>query len=250
MSQLIAISILAPAAFGKAALFAAGGEIIIILLVFVFIFIPLIGTALSRMKAPPPPKGGARPARPAATGQVQSEIEDFLRRASQKKSAGGTRPQQRAKPARAILVEKPPRAELVRAEVVNDRAVGGKVEQHVKKYLDEEEFTRRTEKLGEDVAEADDKIERHLKSVFDHSLSKIAATPGVTASPPNAKLADSAPEITIAMPSIAADDVAALFGNPLSIRQAVIINEILNRPLERWDREASFDTAAWERRKV
>jgi hypothetical protein len=249
MSQLLAISILAPAAFGKAALFAAGGEIIIILLIFVFIFIPLIGTALSRMKAPPPPKGGARPARPAATGQVQSEIEDFLRRASQKKAAGGTRPQ-RAKPARAILVEQPPRAEIVRAEIVRDRPVGGKVEQHVKKYLDDDDFVRRAEKLGEEVAEADDKIERHLKSVFDHSLSKIAATPGVTASPPSAKLADAAPEITIAMPSIAADDVAALFGNPLSIRQAVIINEILNRPLERWDREASFDTAAWERRKV
>ena len=125
-----------------------------------------------------------------------------------------------------------------------------KSRQHVKKYLDEEEFTRRSKKLGEDVAESDDKIERHLKSVFDHSLSKIAATPGETASPPGAKLADTAPEITMATPSIAAGDVAALFGNPLSIRQAVIISEILNRPLERWDREASFDAAAWERRKV
>jgi hypothetical protein len=61
-------------------------------------------------------------------------------------------------------------------------------------------------------------------------------------------LADSAPEITVAAPSIAALDVAALFGNPLSIRQAIIISEILNRPTDRWDREFSFDSAAWDRR--
>jgi hypothetical protein len=120
----------------------------------------------------------------------------------------------------------------------------------VKNYLDEEDFARRSKKMGEDVVESDEKIERHLKSVFDHSLSKIAATPGETASAPGAKLADTAPEITMGIPSIAAGDVAALFGNPLSIRQAVIISEILNRPLERWEREASFNAAAWERREV
>ena len=108
---------------------------------------------------------------------------------------------------------------------------------------------RRSEKLGEEVVAADDKIERHLKSVFDHSVSKLAARRAKRLPHPRQTGRHRA-EITMGIPSIAAVDVAALFGNPLSIRQAVIISEILNRPLERWDREASFDAVAWEHRKV
>jgi hypothetical protein len=252
MNALIIVGVFAAGGLNDAALFAArGGDLLTLLMVIIFIVVPLLGQFLSKLKAPTPPKNPARPmrpAKPAASGTVQSEIEEFLRRANQKKASSGNRPQ-RPQPARAKSAEKPARAEIVRAEVVRERPVGGEVERHVKKYLDEEEFTRRSEKLGEEVAEADDKIEQHLKSVFDHSLSKIAATPGVTASPPSSKLADAAPQITLATASVAAGDVAALFGNPLSIRQAVIISEILNRPLERWQREGSFDTVAWDRRE-
>jgi hypothetical protein len=249
MNNFAIIAAIDSGVFGIAPPIAAAGEVLIAaVLIFIFVFIPLIGSILSKLKAPPP-KGGARPARPAQTGQVQNEIEDFLRRASQKKGTAANRPQS-AKPVRATVVNKPQKAEIVKAEVVRDQRVGGQVEKHVQKYLSKEEFVRRTEKLGEEVAESDDKIERHLKSVFDHSVSKIAATPGITATPPSAKLADAAPQISLATPSVAAGDVAALFGNPLSIRQAVIINEILNRPLERWGRETSFDAAAWERREV
>ena len=244
MNALLAIAAIEAGGLNKVILSAInGGDLIKILMIIVFVVVPVIGKILSKLKALPPPKGAVRPARPAASGAVQNEIEDFLRRANQKRGSAGNRPQ-RPKPMRTASAEKP-----VRAEVVRDRPVGGEVERHVKKYLDEEEFVRRTEKLGEEVAEADDKIERHLKSVFDHSVSKLANTPGETASPPNAKLADTAPQISLATPSIAAADVAALFGNPLSIRQAVIISEILNRPLERWQREASFNTAAWQRRE-
>ena len=254
MNALIFIGIIEASGWNQATLFAAppgGGGLLTFLMVIIFVVVPLLGQLLSKLKGPPPPKGPARPvrpARPASAGTVQNEIEEFLRRANQKKASPGNRPP-RPQPGRAKSGERPVRAEVVRAEVVRERPVGGEVEQHVKKYLDEDEFVRRSEKLGEEVVAADDKIERHLKSVFDHSLSKIAATPGVTASPTTAKLADTAPEITLATPSIAAGDVAALFGNPLSIRQAVIISEILNRPLERWQREASFNTAAWDRRE-
>jgi hypothetical protein len=238
-----------PSQLGSACLFGAkAGEIFMGLVVFLFVVIPLIGRILLALKGPPQPKGPARPVRPATPTNVQNEIEEFLRRANQKKATPANRPQ---RPSMQGKSAKPVRAEVVRAEVVRERPVGGQVEKHVKQYLDEEEFIRRSQKLGEEVADSDDKIERHLKSVFDHSLSKIAATPGMTASPPDdKKIADSAPELTLATPSIAATDIAALFGNPLSVRQAVIISEILNRPLERWERESAFDAAAWERRKI
>jgi hypothetical protein len=252
MNILLPIVALGANGLSGTALFAAKGTDLMMVLAFIIFFlVPFLGKILSALKAAPPkpPARPPRPAQPPASSSVQNEIEEFLRRANQKKQTPAARPQ-RPQPVRTKPGEKPRRAEIVRAEVVRERPVGGEVEKHVKKYLDEEEFERRSKKMGEEVSESDDKIERHLKSVFDHSLSKIAATPGVTASPSTAKLADTAPEITIATPSVAATDIAALFGNPLSVRQAVIISEILNRPLERWDREFSFDAAAWERRQV
>jgi hypothetical protein len=229
----------------------AKGEFITILMIIIFIVVPVLGQILSKLKTPSSksPTRSPRPTRPASQGSVQTEIEDFLRRANQKKAASSNRPQQQSSP-RTKTAAKQARADVVRAEVVRERGVGGNVERHVKQYLNKEEFERRSKQLGEEVAETNEKVERHLKSVFDHSLSKIAATPGETASPPGAKLADTAPEITIATPSVAANDVAALLGNPLSIRQAIILSEILNRPLDRWERESSFNQVAWEHREL
>jgi hypothetical protein len=249
---MIAFAAVDLAVLNHAWLFAAkAGDIFLVLAIIFFVVIPFVGRILLLLKGPPQPKGPVRPvrpARPATPGTVQNEIEEFLRRANQKKTTPASRPQRPPMQARS---SKPGGVEVVRAEVVRERPVGGEVEQHVKQYLDEEDFVRRSKKFGEEVAESDDKIERHLKSVFDHSLSKIAATPGMTASlSADEKAADTAPAITLATPSIAATDIAALFGNPLSVRQAVIISEILNRPLERWEREVAFDSAAWERRGV
>jgi hypothetical protein len=253
MNALLVFTAIEAGGLQHVSLFAApkGVDFMMVLAFIIFFLIPFLGKILTALKAAPPkpPVRPPRPVQPSTPSTVQNEIEDFLRRANQKKTTPTARPQ-RPQPVRSKSGEKPVRAEVVRAEVVRERPVGGDVEQHVKKYLDEEGFERRSKKMGEEVAESDDKIERHLKSVFDHSLSKIAATPGVTASPTSTKLADTAPEITLATPSVAATDIAALFGNPLSVRQAVLISEILNRPLERWDREASFDAAAWERRQV
>jgi hypothetical protein len=238
MNALFAISAIELGGFSKAALFAAPGDIITIITIVIFIGVPLLGHLLSKMKEPQAPNRPARPARPPQQS-VQNEIEDFLRRANDKK---GTPPANRPRPSqpapKAKPVEKPPRAqEVVKAEVVRERPVGGGVEKHVKQFMNKEGFERRSKQLGEEVAETDEKVERHLKSVFDHSLSKIAATPGVSASAANVKMADTAPELTLATPSVAAGDVAALLGDPLSIRQAIILSEILNRPIDRWERE-------------
>ena len=72
----------------------------------------------------------------------------------------------------------------VHAEVVADAPVGGKVEEHVKKYLDSEDFARRESQLGEEVAQADKAIDQHFSQVFDHQVSRLASLPGEAAVPP------------------------------------------------------------------
>ena len=126
---------------------------------------------------------------------VKEEIDEFLRRAAQKKQSQTMPllPQRiRAKashrrPTRRISQ---PSADLSTArnrskpKWCGERPVGGAVSEHVNKYLDEKEFDQRASKLGGDVAAADTKIEQHLKEVFGHGISQLAAKPGETAAPP------------------------------------------------------------------
>jgi hypothetical protein len=85
--------------------------------------------------------------------------------------------------------------------------------------------------LGKEVAEADDQIDAHLHQVFDHRVGKLAAVPGEAAKPP-------APAVPAAE-SLAMEEPASAFAfdflsQPESLCQAVILNEILQRPEQRW----------------
>ena len=109
---------------------------------------------------------------------VKEEIDEFLRRAAQKKQGAGSAPADptrrisqpwpacQRRPTRRISQPMSPLAQRVgpvEAEVVRERPVGGEVSEHVKKYLDEKEFDQRASKLGGEVAAADTKIEQHLQ---------------------------------------------------------------------------------------
>ena len=98
-----------------------------------------------------------------------------------------------------------------------------------------QEFTRRSEDLGEEVAQADREIDQHLHQVFDHRVSQLELVPGEAAAPPAATFETS--ETTEAAP-VASLPVAVglldLIGSPESLRQAIILNEILQRPEHRW----------------
>ncbi len=76
---------------------------------------------------------------------------------------------------------------FVQAEVVDDTTeepVGAQVGKQVEKYLDTEEFTRRTSQLGGEVAQADVESDQRLKQVFSHDVSQLAKKPGESAAPP------------------------------------------------------------------
>jgi hypothetical protein len=197
-------------------------------LIILFIVIPAIGQILAKMKQAQPPGGGVRPPKPpmpAPAGNVGDEIEEFMRRAAQRRDKKGVRPGAQRQPA----AEEP-----VRAEVVAERPVGGQVTEHIKKYLDQSEFSRRTSQLGGEVAQADRQIDQRLHQKFDHAVSRLAGVPGEAAVAPVAiaipDLAASISDLPVTSPT----DLALLLTNPDSLRQAIVLNEILHRPEERW----------------
>ena len=187
-------------------------------MVLLVIFGSVIGKIIAALRSPnrpgmPPSNRQNQPATPPRQPQAQTarpksvkeEIDEFLRRAAQKNQGPATpadptrrisQPMsplaQREDPTRRISQPSTPLAQRVgpvEAEVVRERPVGGAVSAHVKKYLDEKQFDQRASKLGGDVAAADTKIEQHLQQVFGHGISKLAAKPGETASPPTPQAA-------------------------------------------------------------
>ena len=197
------------------------GDFVKVVLIILFIVVPAIGQLLAKMKRMQPPGGGVRPPNPpmpAPVDNVGDEIEEFMRRAAQRRGQKGLRPR----------TEQPVQAELV------ERPVGGQVTEHTKKYLDQSEFSRRTSQLGGEVAQADRQIDQRLHQKFDHAVSRLAGVSSEAAVVPVAvatpDLAASIDDLPVASPT----GLALLLTNPDSLRQAIVLNEILHRPEERW----------------
>ena len=211
--------------------------------VVIFIIIAIIsvlGNILNKGGKKQQPGGrGPRPVRPAPQGQkpaaeqLVDEIGDFLRKAANQ----GRGQQGRGQQARGQLGQprpvaggrrKPARVEAARVEVaraapvevqaVSEVPTGSGVERHVREHLEEEKLTRLTSRLGSEVSQADEKADQRRHEVFDHDVSPLAKRS----------------KKTTELPSTAAAGFAALFSNAENIRQAIIINEILTRPVDRW----------------
>jgi len=192
-------------------------------MLMVFFLLAGLAQLVAKLKKVQPPPAKPRPIQ----ADVADEIEEFMRRAAaRRRGAPGTPTAPAAAPPQA--------AQPVQAEVVAEKPVGGQVEQHVKKYLDAEDFSRRSQELGEEVTQVDREVDQHLHQVFDHDVSRLAVVPGEAAAPPTAvepaELGVSAPEI----PATFATGLLDLVGSPDALRQAIILNEILHRPEERW----------------
>ena len=198
-------------------------EIIFLILVVTFIIVPLIGVVASRMRDMSQP--AARPLAQGDNRRIQEQIDEFLRRASQRR--GGP-----AAP--------PPRAQAapVAAVVLDDDEVGTDVGQQVRRYLDTSEFARRSEALGDDVAEGDVQFTQQVRKAFSGDVSKLSARRGESAAAPEVieaeveaqAAADEASRPTLEAPPDAGSGLVELLGSADSIAHAVIMNEILRRP--------------------
>lgn len=213
------------------------GELVKLLVVLVIVIVPAISQIVAKMReAQKPPPGPARAPRaprvprPAEEG-VKDEIEEFLRRAAEGRRAGqggraSTQAEQavpRAKPVVASRPLSPPVAQ----KAPESAPARGSVVEHVQQHLDTSEFGRRTTQLGGEVAQADDKIDARVQQVFEHQLSQFDWRT-------SQEIEAAGETVPLTATTAGAAGLAALLAAPESLRQAIVLNEILQRPEQRW----------------
>lgn len=215
-----------------APLFAAGDDAIVKIIIAIIVFI-LAGASQLIAKYRQIPPRGQRPLapRPEKPDTVADEIEEFMRRAAERRASRGTR---RAGEQAETVAKTASPAQPVQAQVVAEKPVGGQVADHVKKYLDEDAFARREDSLGKEIAQADSEIDQHLRQTFDHRVGQLAAVPGEAAAPTAAAEPPELAGLTADSASPFTTGLLDLMSDPDSLRQAIVLNEVLRRPEERW----------------
>jgi hypothetical protein len=138
------------------------------------------------------------------------DIEEFLRKAVERrnKSTG------QAQPPQAVKSQEQPRTRTLVPEVVDAsevEIVGG--DAIANRNFDTSRIAHHIAQLGSEVRSADDKIETRLKETFDHDVERLKKR-----------------SHDHSTSSTGGSDLLKLLRNPKSIRQAIIIAEILKRP--------------------
>jgi hypothetical protein len=159
---------------------------------------------------------------------MADDLEAFLRQAAQRRA-------QRKKPAAAKPAapraprqpprtpsQTPPRPQVVEAVVVPETPPS-----RIDSRVDTTEFQQRAGHLGEEVGLADEAMETHLHATFDHQVGTLSD------GEPDGLHLGSLDAVTEEVPTVAAE-IGSLLADPRSVRQAIILSEILDRPHHRW----------------
>ena len=214
------------------------GDVIAFLVGTAFILFAVLGQLVNKFKEiQKGPKGGPdpRPAAPRKANPLEDEIGDFLRGAAERRRGG--RPQQAgqpqaARPVRQRPVAKPrtaaPAQEPVEVEVVDSERGG------LRERLEAKKPRQVGSNLGRKATSAGDTMTGHLHDVFDHRLGNLQGRPGDAASRVGVAEAGSPDDQITPFPSTAAAGLAAIFANADTVRQAILINAVLERPEHRW----------------
>jgi hypothetical protein len=86
-----------------------------------------------------------------------------------------------------------------------------------------ESLANQASRLGQRIVADDQQFDVQLKAKFDHKVGTLAESESSTAAESSQPATDSP-----------AAQLAAMLANPSGIRQAVLVNEILRRPSDRW----------------
>jgi hypothetical protein len=224
-----------------------------------------------RHAAPAPAPAQQPPAQPVAAGGQQadplrSQVEEFLRRAGrapQQSEAGRkAEPRRARKPARASEIEvlvddnlrepaerrplaaplrpatsplsptqqRPQRVPLARKEQParqREQALRESVAEQAADSIAAHSrmIAEQASRLGQRIVEDDHQFDVQLKAKFDHTVGTL--TGSAVAAAEQAAAAVRAAETPAAQ-------IAGLLSNPDGVRQAIVVNEILRRPTERW----------------
>jgi hypothetical protein len=180
----------------------------------------------------------AAKAQPVKRESLDDEIGQFLQRSAERRAAERARPQDASGPApqapppqrpsqppplpsqrRPAAPPLPSREAAVSAQIVEEPKTGDLSRRH----LQTAEFAKIGSQLGAEVAQSDEKLESRLHQTFDHRLGRLARSEQPAVVP----AAASATTPTAAL--------VAMLGNPATVQQAVLLSEILNRPVSRWE---------------
>jgi hypothetical protein len=191
------------------------------------------------------PQPGAQPVE--AAGQqadpLRSQVEEFLRRAG-RLPEGSQAQQPPATREIEVIVEEPrpaPRTlgeplrpvtpqRLTPQQTAADKQRSPRrqkrrqtVAEHVQERVASrsQSLAEKTSQLGQRIITEDQQFDNQLKAKFDHAVGTLAGTTEPT--PESVPAADTP-----------ARQIAQLLSNPQGVRQAVLLNEILRRPSERW----------------
>ncbi len=210
---------------------------------FVVFLVIMIISAISQAvgnknkEAPPKPRPRPRPpVRPAQAGPgrqgpvaqqqgpVAQELEDFLRRAAGGKQQPARQPPRPA-PAAKPVVARPVVAQPVVVEAVDDLEVIESVAEHMGHSAGESNIEPRQESTQEDK----------VGQKFDRQMGQLGSSSTQAAHAAAIAETDAEEEDHAAsLPSTAAAGLGALLASPTSLRQAILLSEILNRPEDRW----------------
>ena len=169
------------------------------------------------------------------------DIEEFLKMAAQRrqqqKQRQGQQPQQGAgqrvppkQPSRPLAAQPVPSAyeppatedEIQIIEPQPDIRRGS-VREHVQTHIDTSDIAEHVRHLGEEVGMADDKVEARLQQKFDHGVGHLKIDEAKSAQSKTTKVTDR-------QISDAAAALMNMLRTPTSIRQAILISEVLRRP--------------------
>ena len=161
--------------------------------------------------------------RRAAARRAQAEAKRRAEQQQAQQQAARPLPQRPAPIARAPLQPVEDVVEIIDAEEADTTSrFSSTVSQHMRGTT---EIARHAASLGAEVDQADDKLEARLQRTFDHKLGQLKDTT-TAATPQQIKQA--------ADTAVTPLQIKGLLANPQSIRNAIVLSEILNRPEDRW----------------
>lgn len=203
---------------------------------------------LERPLKPQPTDGRGAASQPVAKqatgqGQLNAEIDQFLKRANERRGEKGgekgRRPQESSRPQPG---RQQPGLAQPKAPLPSEKAAGNQprpvapqrrgfdtVAESVQQHLGDRTFEQREQRLADDVVRAEQQLSQHVEQAFTNRLGTLGPGEGSTPKP-----AELAAVVSNDDRSAAALAVAGLLINQQNLRQAVLLKEILERPVDRW----------------
>ena len=174
-----------------------------------------------------------QPQQPAAAEQthLNTEIEQFLKRANERREQKSRRATEHSEAPNGPIQRQPRPTMAVDVEQPVERTDFNSVSSSVERHLGMRSFDKREELLAEDIDQADEDMELHLQQTFGHRVGTFDTASSRDAEDP--QRINLRPSPTDDHPAVALA-LAGLLVNHASLRQAVLLKEILERPVDRW----------------